>query len=272
MAIGNHLADFCGSIELLTYLGDTDSHESFVRRHLKPNIKPTFIYKSNSPTIVKRRYVENYSLSKLFGVYQINDELLKESEEKEFCAALEARLPACDVVIVADYGHGLITPRVIELLSSQAGFLAVNTQINAANIGFHTISKYKRTDYICIHEGEIRHDSRSRKGDLKELVIDLSRRLSCSTVMVTRGKNGTLLYREGEGFFECPAFAVKVVDRIGAGDAVLALTSLCVAAGMPADVIGFIGNLVGAEAVAIVGNKGSIKRVRLLQSIESILK
>lgn len=272
LAIGNHLADFCHRIDLLTYLGAPDSQEDFVRSSLKTNIKPTFIYKSHSPTIIKRRYIENYSFSKLLGVYQINDKWLSQSEEEAFCAALERRLPACDVVIVADYGHGLITPRVVELLSSQAPFLAVNTQINAANIGFHTISKYNRADYICIHEGEIRQDSRSRRGDLKPLVSDLSRRLSCQTVMVTRGKKGTLLYHEGEGFFECPAFAVKVVDRIGAGDAVLALTSLCVAAGIPADVIGFIGNLVGREAVTIVGNKASIERVRLLQSIESLFK
>lgn len=272
LAIANHLAELCDHVELVTYLGTTDSREQFVRSSLKPNVAPTFIYKSQSPTVVKRRYVEQYMVSKLLEIYEMNDALLNEREEEEFCAALEARLPDCDVVIIADFGHGLITQRAIDFLVKKARFLAVNTQINAANVGFHTISKYKRADYICIHEGEIRLDNRSRHGELEPLVVDLSRRLSCKTIMVTRGNLGTMLFRDGEGVHESPALAVKVVDRIGAGDAVLAVTSLCAAQGMPADVIGFIGNLIGAQAVMIVGNSASIDRVRLLKSVESLLK
>lgn len=272
LAIANHLAEFCDHVELVTYLGATDSREQFVRSSLKSNVAATFIYKSHSPTVVKRRYVEQYMVSKLLEIYEMNDALLDEREEEEFCTALKAQLPNCDVVIVADFGHGLITPRVVDFLAEKARFLAVNTQINAANIGFHTISKYKRADYICIQEREIRLDHRSRHGELEALVGDLARRLSCKTIMVTRGKLGTMLFRDGEGVHECPALAVKVVDRIGAGDAVLAVTSLCAAQGMPGDVIGFIGNLVGAQAAMVIGNSASIDRVRLLKSVESLLK
>ena len=231
-----------------------------------------FVHKSESPTIVKRRYVEKYLVTKLLEVYEMNDEPLVESEDDILCSALEEILPNVDLVIVADFGHGLISPRAIELLSMKAPFLAVNTQINAGNIGYHAISRYRRADYICIHEGEIRLDRRSRKGDLKTLVRDLSKRMHCSTVMVTRGKHGTQVYRDKEGFFECPSLAVRIIDRVGAGDAVLAVTSLCAAAKVPSDVVGFIGNLAGAQAVGIIGNSASVGRVGLLKSVESLLK
>ena len=146
------------------------------------------------------------------------------------------------------------------------------TQINAANIGFHTISKYPHADYICIQESELRLDHRNKVENLRPLIEDVAKRLSSSTVMVTRGSEGTLLYQEAEGFSECPAFAIKVVDRIGAGDAVLSITSLGAAAGLPTDVIGFLGNLAGAQAVTIVGNSASISRVALLKSVEALLK
>jgi sugar/nucleoside kinase (ribokinase family) len=90
--------------------------------------------------------------------------------------------------------------------------------------------------------------------------------------MVTQGKHGTLLYKKGEGFYKCPSLAIKVVDRLGAGDAVLALSSLCVAQGFPCDIVGFIANVVGAQAVTIVGNSSSIDRVQLLKTVESLLK
>ena len=271
LAISNHLAEFCRQVDLLTYLGATRSHEAFIRERLNPNVSPTFFRKAGSPTVVKRRYVEYYSLAKLFGVYRINDEPLSGAVEDQLCEELGARLAEADAVIVADYGHGLITPRMVELLIERSRFLAVNTQINAANIGFHHISKYRRADYVCIQEGELRHDSRSRDGNVRELVSALAERLTCRSCMTTRGKYGSLLYRQGEGFSECPAFAVKIVDRIGAGDALLALTSLCEARGLPSEVTGLLGNLAGAEAVATVGNKDSIHRARLLRRVDQLL-
>ena len=272
LAIANHLADFCGSVSLACYLGAEKTEEDFVRNSLKADVDPLFVYKSESPTIVKRRFVDSYSLVKLLGVYELNDELLNPDEENILCNILEERLPECDVVIIADYDHGLLTPKVIDLLTNKSMFLAVNTQINAANMGFHAISKYAHADYVCIHEGEIRLDRRSRKGDLKDLICDLASRMGYPSIMITRGSNGSLFYRKDEGFTSCPAFAVKVVDRVGAGDAVLALTSVMSADSIPADVINFVGNLVGADAVSIVGNRRSIDRVALMKSITSLMK
>jgi len=272
IAIANHLAGFCSSVSLACYLGTEKTEEDFIKGSLKTNVDPLFVYKTESPTIVKRRFLDNYSLAKLLGVYSLNDEQLHQDEENMLCNILGERLPEYDVVIVADYDHGLLTTKVIDLLTEKSKFLAVNTQINAANMGFHTISKYARADYVCIHEGEIRLDKRSRKGDLKGLIRDLASRMGDPSIMITRGSNGSLFYCKDEGFNFCPAFAVKIVDRVGAGDAVLALTSVMSADSIPADVISFVGNLVGADAVSIVGNKRAIDKVKLMKSITSLMK
>ena len=272
LAIANHLSDFCDKVTLLSYLGDKKPEEDFVRNQLAANIEPIFVYKAESPTITKRRFLDSYSLNKLLGVYDLNGEPLNGDDEDILCGILKERLQEFDVIIVADYDHGLITPKIIDILTNGAPFLAVNTQINAANIGFHTISKYDHADYVCIHEGEIRLDQRSRKGDLRDLVRDLSARINNPSVMITRGNNGSLFYRKDEGFTSCPAFAVEIVDRIGAGDAVLALTSLMAANKAPSDAINFVGNLVGADAVSIVGNKRALDRIKLMKSITSLMK
>lgn len=272
LAISNHLAEFCAQVDLVTYLGAKDPREEFVRSSLKPNVSPKIVLKRDSPTIVKRRFVQKYQVTKLLEIYEMNDAPLEGAEEAELCAFLEARLGGYDVVVAADFGHGLIGPRAVELIAKKSKFLSVMTQINAANIGFHTISKYPRADYICIQEGELRLDHRNKQEGLMPLVERMAKRMAASTVMVTRGSAGTLLYRQGEGFSECPAFAIKVVDRIGAGDAVLAVTSLCAAAKAPSDVMGFLGNLAGAQAVTIVGNSASVSRVAMLKSAESLLK
>jgi len=272
LAIANHLADFCDHVELVSYLGTVQPQEKFIRRNLKPNVLPRFVYKTGSPTIVKRRFIEEYQFSKILEVYEMNDADLTSRENTEFCEMLDGKLSDYDVVVVADFGHGLLTKAAIDVVGKQAPFLAVNTQINAANNGFHTISKYPRADYVSIHETEIRLDQRDSQGNLNDIVERLSDGLGCPSVMVTQGKRGTLLYQQDQGFFESPSLAAKVVDRIGAGDALFALTAPCVAMGAPPDVVGLIGNLAGAQSVMTVGNSASIDRVQLVRSVESLLK
>lgn len=271
LAVANHVASFCDSVTLISYIGDTDAHEEFVRKSLKPHVTPEFIVKRNSPTILKRRYVESYLLSKLFELYVINDEALLEDEDQELCALIDRVAPNADVVIAADFGHGLLTEKAVQRLCKKSKFLAVNTQINAANVGFHTVSKFPRADYVCIQEGELRLDARSRRGDLKVLADNLMQRMRCENVLVTRGKAGTAIFSEA-GVSYAPAFSSRVVDRIGAGDAVLSITSLCIARDAPPEVVGFVGNVIGAQAVQIVGNRSSIDRVSTLKFIESLLK
>lgn len=272
LAIANHLAQFCDRVELVTFLGDRNREEEFIRERLAPNVDPTFLTKPDSPTIVKRRFVERYLMQKLFEVYEINDEMLEEPEESALCALLEERLSGVDVTIASDFGHGMLSPRAVRTLGKHARFLAVNTQINAANIGFHTISKYKRADFVCIHEGEVRLDARSRRGDLETLAREVANKLDCDHILVTHGKSGCTLVDARHGTTKCPAFTTRVVDRIGSGDAVLALSSLAVASQLPGEMVAFIANVIGAQAVQIVGNRTSIDRAATLKFIETILK
>ena len=89
---------------------------------------------------------------------------------------------------------------------------------------------------------------------------------------MTRGHSGSLGFEEGKGFFSTPVFSKQVVDRIGAGDAYLAVTSPLVAAGYPMDLVGFVGNAVGALAVRTVCNRESVEPVPLFKFISALLK
>lgn len=271
LAIANHLAGFVGGVELITYLGTQDSQENFIRSNLKKNVRANFIYKADAPTIVKRRYVESYLRSKHFEIYLFNDEAINSDEEEQLCELLQARIPNTDTVIAADFGHGLLTPKSIRVLCDKSKFLAVNTQINAANIRFHTVSAYDRADYICINEQEVRLDARSRRGKLAHLVNDLAGRLQCSRVLVTRGKSGVVYFAD-DAEWASPSLTSAVVDRTGSGDAVLAITSLAATIGAPSEVIAFLANVTGAQKVQVVGNRSAIDRVATIKFIEALLK
>ena len=272
LAVANHVASFAERVDLLTSLGMRDSHEEFIRQSLDARVQPHFLFQPDAPTIVKRRFVEEYPLQKLFEVYFMNGDHVAEDHVRGLCHTLEDLMAACDLVIVNDYGHGMIGPEMVDLLCDKAPFLAVNTQVNAANQGFNTVSKYRRADYVAVSETELRLDARRRSGDLRQIMLETSESLDCGRIIATQGPRGSLCFSQTEGFFEVPAFTSRIVDRVGAGDAMFAVTALCLANQAPIEAVGMIGNAVGAEAVMTVCNREAIDRVTLCKHITSLLK
>ena len=271
LATANQAAAFSDHVGMLTLLGTQDSHERFIREKLDPKVDAMFLYMPGAPTIVKRRLVELYPFQKLFEIYLMEQDV-SDVVSKALYARLKLILPNYDGVVVTDYGHGMITPEIVELLCGQDRFLAVNTQTNAANQGYNTVSKYHRADYICLSEKELRLEARSRCKDLRILMAETAERMSCARMLITQGQRGCLCYQKGAGFFEIPPFTMRIVDRVGAGDALLAVSALCAAQGAPMEVVGFIGNAVGAQAVEIVGNRTVVGGPELSRQIRALLQ
>lgn len=272
LAVANHISNFAGKVGLVTFLGDRNREEDFIREHLDGRIDAHFLTRTDSPTIIKRRYIESYFFSKLMAVYEINDDALEPQDDKILCSTLHEQVEKYDVVVVVDYGHSMMSNGAIDIVCRESRFLAVNAQANAGNMGYHTISTYPRMDFACMTDGEIRQEERDRRGPITPIVQRVADRLRCGRMVVTRGSKGCLAYSRGEGFFDVPAFGGKVVDRMGAGDSFLSLTAPCAALGIPMEVTAFLGNIMGAQAVATVGHRKSVDKAAVIKNIESLLK
>jgi len=272
LAVANHVAGYTNEVHLLTYLGDPADDEAFVREHLKPNVQVHLIRQPGRPTVVKRRYVAPFQTVKMFEVCWLDNKQPAASAENELLFQLEYLLPQCDLVIVSDFGHGSMGSRTIQWLAAQPGFLAVNAQTNSSNIGYNLITKYPRADYICVDEEEIRIANHNRYGSLAEITRQTVDAMRCQIASVTLGHRGSLTYAPGKDIIHTPVFSTDVKDSIGAGDAYLSITSLCARAGYSPELIGFIGNCVGALAVRIVGNRESVEPVLLYSFINTMLK
>lgn len=258
LACANHVAGFCGAVDLVTGLGD-DGQEAFVRGGLDASVRPRFVVRAGSPTITKRRYVSEPSLAKLFEVVTMDDTPLSTALEEALLAHLEAALPGYDLVIATDYGHGFLGSRTVELLAARARYLAVNTQANPGNLGFHVVTRYPRADYVCLDESEARLAARDRWSPAAELAGALRASLRSAVLSLTRAQHGVLVAAADGTAWEVPALARAVVDRMGAGDAFLAVSAPCAAAGLPLDVVALLGSVAGAVALGIVGNRSAVE-------------
>jgi bifunctional ADP-heptose synthase (sugar kinase/adenylyltransferase) len=271
-AVANHVAGFCREVHLVTCLGADDPREEFARKHLLPNVTATFFTQPGRPTTIKRRYLRRFLYQKLFEVSFFDDSPIDGDVERQLLAHLLSVIHGYDLVLAADFGHGLITRTVLEMLCAQSRFLAVNTQLNSINFGYHLVTRYHRADYVCIDEEESRMACRDRLAPLDDIVRRLSVELRCGLITVTRGHHGSLtLGAEGETA-EVPVLSRQVVDTVGAGDAYLSVAAPCARLGYPPELTGFLGNAVGALAVRIVGNAQPVTPENLVRFIRAVMK
>ena len=178
-------------------MAKNNEYKSFIEDNIEENINLNLFNKSNSPTIVKRRFVDNVDRKKVLGVYSINDDLLEESEENQFIESFDKLSKEHDLVIISDYGHGIITPKIAKHISNSDKFVSLNAQVNAANIGTHNIRKYHDVNCLIINESELRHELRQRDGDVEEMANTLKNMINSKYIAVTQGKNGAFLINVG---------------------------------------------------------------------------
>ena len=231
LAIGNHLDDFC-NIEFLT----------------------------DKQAIRKKRFIDNNQ--KIFETYSYE-------ENKRYPSTRETKaIQHHDIVLVADFGHGYIKKELKQDIEKESKYIALNTQFNAGNMGFNTINKYSRYDYVCIDHNELRLATSNQYDSIENIIFDRFKD-SKVTVSITDSYKGTHVFKDNK-LVTVPAFAKDIVDTVGAGDAYLAITSPLAYLNAPIDVIGFIGNVAGAIACSYPGNKEHVTKQRIFDFIKEI--
>ena len=160
----------------------------------------------------------------------------------------------------------------VQVLCERAPFLALNAQANAENLGYHAVSKYRRADYLSLAEQELRLECRSRNAKLPDMLGNVARSLQTQAATVTVGKKGCLCFDSEGRYYQAPSLATSVVDRFGAGEAFLAVTSFCAALRFPPELLAFLGNVAGAEAVAVVGNSKFLEDISFRRHVKSLMQ
>ena len=174
---------------------------------------------------------------------------------------------------MSDYGHGLISKRTANLICKKSKYLALNAQVNSANISYHSMRNYKNLNCLVVNQKEIQHEMRDRNSKSEFLMKKLSLQQKIKNIVVTQGKEGALIYnRQNNKFNYCAAFAEITVDKTGAGDAMLAIISLCLKNKLSNELSLLIGSLAAAQSTESIGNKNPVNKIKILKTLENLLK
>lgn len=265
LAIASNMQGWVKTLTLITCTGNSDAQlEEFIQ---KTNCMSVLI-KTNSPNITKHRYLDKGTRQKLFETYDFDPNYFSVRDISDELP--QKVIQSADVVVVADYGHGMLESKALNLIASLSSFLCVNVQANAGNRGFNNFDKYPRFDFFTANSGELQIQSRKTHPDYEKLIRDIMLAKQASCAILTQGERGLTVYdRDSFGF--APALATSVIDKIGAGDSVLAISSLLVRVGAPLEIVAFVSNLVAAKEVSHLGHQKPLSLGDLKRQIKSLL-
>lgn len=269
LAVANHLSSYLDKLSLITLIGDKNTRLGFIKKALSKNIESKFFVKENSPTIIKKRYIDSYRKNKLFKVEYMNDSPISESLSGKIINHLSGELPKYDLVMVLDYDHGFINEEIRKIIQEKSKFLSVNCQINSANLGYNYITNYKKTDFITLNESELRLPLRMRCEEIETVINKFYELFGYPKFLVTTGKKGCTFFNKQKRY-SSPTLTEKVIDTVGAGDSLFAITSLLVYSEFNNEIIPFIANCAGGVDANIMGNKEYVNKKKLLNFIEAI--
>ncbi len=275
LAVFRHVKQFTPNIKLLSIVGTEPWVEPALAKYIKP-YEDDIIRCPDFTTIIKQRFVETLNegkeLSKLFSLNVIDEQCLSEEIQSLICSFIDGCIKDYDLVMVMDFGHGLMQEKVRELVQKKSPFLSLNCQTNSYNHGFNIIDRqYYRADSFSLDEAEITLACGRRNIDFAQALRNLHGKLGARYSWLTRGATDTIGIKTGEPECSCRPFEKSIVDTVGAGDAFCSIASLAAVKDLPLDLATFIGQLAGAQAVRIVGNAESIKKEKFLKGGMSLL-
>ena len=237
-----------------TVLGN-DSYRSFVLDDLSAvGVHCLPIIDETRPTTNKNAIVaSNYRLLKV-------DTLDNRSISDKIVEQLKRQISETKTQAVAfcDFRHGLFNRGTIHQLTASIPpdvYRVADSQV-ASRWG--NILEFQAFDLITPNEREARFALGDQDSVLRPLALELHKKSNCKTLILKCGERGIIAYRnhtlDYRAFFVVDSFADRVVDSVGAGDALLAYATLAQVVTNNDVVAAILGNIAAAVECEYEGN------------------
>lgn len=181
-------------------------------------------------------------------------------------ATVGKKLRGVDAALVSDYGKGAVGPALLDLLAERrqkSGFAYLIDPKQPNFDAYRGASVVKPNEFEAAAAAGLEiEDGRSLDLAGKRLL----ERWQSDAVMISRGEHGLAIFQRDASPETFPAVAREVFDVTGAGDTVMAVTSLVLAAGGNLAEAAHLANLAAAIVVGKVGT-ATLERAELLAAV-----
>ena len=221
--VAMHLSSAGADVTLTSVLSNDDMG-NFVKKELKKNkIKTNFISEKNRPTTNKNTFISDpYRLLKV-------DTLSNSPIEEETISYISSKIRQNkrDILIFSDFRHGIFNSRSLPVLRSAIPKKIFKVGDSQVASRWGNITEFKKFDLITPNEKEARFVLADQDSTVGKLVGNLIKKSYPKNLMLKLGERGVFCKSSNKiQPFSIGSFADKVVDPVGAGDAMLAYSAL----------------------------------------------
>jgi rfaE bifunctional protein kinase chain/domain/rfaE bifunctional protein nucleotidyltransferase chain/domain len=245
--VAKHLREAGAEVVFSTVLGD-DALKDFVLNDLETSgIECHAVIDPTRPTTQKNAFITNgYRMLK---VDKLDNRPISEHEVNALRDELARH--KVDVVVFSDFRHGIFNKVTIPQLSDAIPAGAARVADSQVANRWGNILEFQGFDLITPNEREARFALGDQDSTVRPMALDLYKKAGCKLLILKLGERGIITYRapshEVRAFFTVDSFADRVVDAVGAGDALLSYAALS----MVATKSNVIGSILGALAAAV---------------------
>jgi rfaE bifunctional protein kinase chain/domain len=216
-------------------------------------------------SIQKTRIIARPSHQQIVRLDRENHAAIGDATLKKVCHFILNKASHYDGIVVSDYGKGVIHPELLDCLASLAASKDVRLVIDPKRENF---GRYQRPSLITPNKDEASAASGIAIRDERTLSMAGQRLLQmwrARTVLITRGPEGMSLFRTRRAVQHFPTQPREVFDVTGAGDTVVAVCALALAADAAYEEAAVLANhaagLVGGEVGTVAVPLARLNRV-----------
>jgi len=213
------------------------------------------IYDRSRPTSVKTRVIAHSQQVVRFDREKIDD--VPHQDMQKILRFIRKQITHIDVIIIEDYGKGLIQPSLLKVVMKLAKRFCKPVLVDPKEKHFNyykgvtALTPNRSEAYAALENGM--HPSRRHTRTVDEVGRALLKKMKCEAVLITLGEDGMELFEKKGGSTHIPTAAQEVYDVSGAGDTVIAVFGLALAVGATMQDAAVLSNLAAGIVVGKLG-------------------
>ncbi len=250
--VSSHIANLGGKALLSGVIG-RDEHGKILKRNLagKGVELAGVVEAKDRQTILKTRIIAQRQ--QMVRIDSEKKAAVDAETARAIISFVESVIDSVDSLIISDYGKGVVIPSIFKQVIGMAGKRKIPVAVDPKPT--HCLM-YKGVTVITPNTKEASESVHIEIKDEESLLKagkELLGRVGCESVLITRGEHGMSLFRRGKVPLHIPTFAQEVFDVTGAGDTVISVLALSLAAGANLAEASYLANVAAGVVVGKLG-------------------
>lgn len=259
--VAMNITSLGGHAKLIGYTGIDEAAKILNEKLNQYAVDCDFIALASHPTVTKLRVLSRHQ-----QLIRLDfEEGFQNVDATSIIERAKQALSSCQVVVLSDYGKGVLTP--IQTLIQLANEQHIPVLIDPKGTNFE---RYRGATLLTPNMAEFEAvvGRCETDDDIVEKGYQLIEDYDLKALLITRSEKGMTLFQIGKPLYHLPTQAKEVFDVTGAGDTVIASLAASLAAGCSLEESCFLSN---AAAGVVVGKLGTstVSQVELEDAIRA---